>query len=574
LIFSFVENVKVLYRFVFVAVDLLQNLRSTSGEREMKRELPGKASLVLSTLSLVLVISAAARSSAIAAPNCEELGNLKVPNTTISVAQIVAAGTFTPPGANAPMKQLPEFCRVAGIIRPTADSEIQFEVWMPSSSWNGKFEGIGNGGFAGSISYGGLAGALIRGYATASTDTGHTGTDAAWAVGHPEKTVDYGHRAVHEMTEKAKLVIATYFGSAPKRSYFSSCSNGGRQALMEAQRYPGDYDGIIAGAPANYFTQILTGFAWNLKATLSDPASYIASAKLKAIENAVLATCDALDGLKDGVVDSPDQCGFDPGTLLCKGPETDSCLTALQIAALKKIYGGPRNSKGQSITAGFVPGGETGGGGWSAWITGTGPNTGAQFFFATQAFRNLVYNNPSWDVKDFDIDRDGKLAEEKVGPTLNAADPNLEPFRKRGGKLLLYHGWSDAALPPLNTITYLNSVKARLGERQTNEFVRLFMVPGMQHCAGGPGFTSFGANVTAEQSDPANDMTMALERWVETGVAPEQITGRKRVNVEQQGVVTKTRPLCAYPKVARYKGAGSTDDAASFSCVVPDSKKK
>lgn len=540
----------------------------------MKIELPKKVLFVLSALSLVLVISTAARSSAIAAPNCEELGNLKIPNTTVSVAQIVAAGTFTPPGANAPMKQLPAFCRVAGTIRPTADSEIQFEVWMPSSSWNGKFHGIGNGGFAGSISYGGLAGALIRGYATASTDTGHTGGDAAWAVGHPEKFVDYGHRAVHEMTEKAKLVIAAYLGSAPKKSYFSSCSNGGRQALMEAQRYPGDYDGIIAGAPANYFTQILTGFAWNLKATLSDPASYIAPAKLKAIENAVLAKCDALDGLNDGIVDNPDQCGFDPGTLLCKGPETDSCLTAPQIAALKKIYGGPRNSKGQSITAGFVPGGETGSGGWSAWVTGTGPNTGAQFFFATQAFRNLVYSNPSWDVKDFDIDRDGKLAEEKVGPVLNAADPNLQPFMKRGGKLLLYHGWSDAALPPLNTITYLNSVKARLGERQTNEFVRLFMVPGMQHCAGGPGFASFGANVTAEQSDPANDMTMALERWVETGVAPEQITGRKRVNVEQQGVVTKTRPLCAYPKVARYKGTGSTDEAASFSCVIPDSKKK
>jgi feruloyl esterase len=540
----------------------------------MKRLLTRKTSPILTAVSLLFIFWTAAATSVRAAPTCEELANLKLPNTAITAAQTVAAGTFTPPGASAPLKQLPAFCRLAGTIRPTADSEIKFEVWMPASSWNGRFHGIGNGGFAGSISYAGLAGALIRGYATASTDTGHSGGDAAWAVGHPEKLVDYGHRAIHEMTEKAKLVIAAYLGTAPKKSYFSSCSNGGRQALMEAQRYPGDYDGIIAGAPANYFTNILTGFAWNLKGTLGDPANYIAPTKLKAIESAVLTACDARDGLTDGIVDNPDQCRFDPQTLLCNGPETDSCLTAPQIAALKRIYSGPRNSKGQSITAGFAPGGETGGGGWSAWITGTAPNTGAQFFFATQAFRHFVHNNPSWDVKDFDIDKDSKLAEEKVGGVINASDANLQAFRRRGGKLILYHGWSDAALPPLNSITYVNSVRSKLGEKQTNEFVRLFMVPGMQHCAGGPGFSSFGATVTAEQSDPDNDLTLALERWVESGVAPEQIIARKRVNVESKGVVTKTRPLCAYPRVARYKGTGNVDDAANFACVLPESRKK
>ena len=540
----------------------------------MKRLFPSKPSVVLIVASIALVATAAVGTEVIAAPSCEELTNLKLPNTTVSSAQMVAPGTFTPPGASAPLKQLPAFCRFAGIIRPTSDSEIRFEVWMPASSWNGKFHGIGNGGFAGSISYAGLAGALIRGYATASTDTGHTGNDAAWAVGHPEKLVDYGHRAIHEMTEKAKLVIAAYLGSTPKRSYFSSCSNGGRQALMEAQRYPADYDGIIAGAPANYFTQILTGFAWNLKGTLSDQASYIAPGKLKAIESAVLAACDARDGLTDGIIDNPDKCGFDPQTLLCNGPETDACLTAPQIVALKRIYGGPRNSKGQLITAGFAPGGETGGGGWSAWITGTGPNTGAQFFFATQAFRNFVHNNPTWSIKDFDIDKDARIADEKVGSIINASDANLQAFRKRGGKLILYHGWSDAALPPVNSITYLNSVKAKLGEKRATEFVRLFMVPGMQHCAGGPGFSSFGAIVTAEQSDPDNDMTLALERWVESGVAPEQIIARKRVNVESRGVVTKTRPLCAYPKVAKYRGSGSVDDAANYSCVITESKKR
>lgn len=540
----------------------------------MKGPLPLTDSFVLTTLSLVVILCSAAGTRAHAAPTCEELGNLKLPNTTVSIAQMVAPGSFTPPGANTPLKQLPAFCRVAGIIRPTSDSDIKFEVWMPATSWNGRFHGIGNGGFAGSISYAGLAGALIRGYATASTDTGHSGGDAAWAVGHPEKLVDYGHRAIHEMTEKAKLVVEAYLGSAPKKSYFSSCSNGGRQALMEAQRYPGDYDGIIAGAPANYFTQVLTGFAWNLKGTLGDPANYISPAKLKAIESAVLNACDARDGLTDGIVDSPDRCGFDPQVLLCKGPETDACLTAPQISALKRIYSGPRTSKGQVITAGFAPGGETGGGGWSGWITGTAPNTGAQFFFATQAFRNLIHNNPSWEIKDFDIDKDAKVAEEKVGPIINAADANLQAFRKRGGKLILYHGWSDAALPPLNSITYFNSVKAKLGEKQTRGFVRLFMVPGMQHCAGGPGFSSFGANVTADQSDADNDLTLALERWVESGVAPEQIVARKRVSTESTGVITKTRPLCAYPKVARYSGTGNVDDAANFSCVMPQAKAK
>jgi len=205
----------------------------------------------------------------VSAGDCEGLAELKLPNTTITAAQSVAMGAFTPPtGSAAPYKELPAFCRVAGVIKPTNDSEIKFEVWLPSANWNGKFHGIGNGGFAGSISYAGLAGALARGYATASTDTGHSGGDASWALGHPEKLVDYGHRAIHEMTEKAKLVVKAFYGDGPKRSYFASCSNGGRQALMEAQRYPNDYDGIIAGAPANAFTHILTGFAWNMQNTL------------------------------------------------------------------------------------------------------------------------------------------------------------------------------------------------------------------------------------------------------------------------------------------------------------------
>jgi feruloyl esterase len=525
---------------------------------------------------IVLPLTALAFGS-VSAATCEGLAELKLPNTTITAAQSVAAGAFAPPsGSAAPYKELPAFCRVAGVIKPTNDSEIKFEVWLPGANWNGKFHGIGNGGFAGSISYTGLAGALARGYATASTDTGHSGADASWALGHPEKIVDYGYRAIHEMTEKAKLIVKAFYGDEPKRSYFASCSNGGRQALMEAQRYPNDYDGVIAGAPANAFSQILTGFAWNMQTTLNDPASYIPAKKLKAIEAAALAACDARDGVTDGVLDDPTKCVFDSAVLLCKSAETDECLTEKQIAALKKIYAGPRNAKGQLIIPGFTPGGETGLGGWTAWITGATQTAALQFFFSTQAFKNMVYNDPNWDYKTFDLERDGKVANEKLAPVLNATDPNLKAFSARGGKLILYHGWNDAALPPMNTINYFQTVVANMGQRQTNSFMRLFMAPGMQHCAGGPGPDSFGQMVTSAQSDPQHDLTLALERWVEQGVAPDQVIATKRQGANPQAPTPRTRPLCPYPQVARYKGSGSTDDAANFNCVMeqPGQKKK
>jgi feruloyl esterase len=450
---------------------------------------------------------------------------------------------------------------------------------MPSTGWNGKFQGIGNGGFAGSISQPALAAAVARGYATASTDTGHSGADASWAMGHPEKIVDYGHRGVHEMTEKAKSIINAFYGNGPKHSYFASCSNGGRQALMEAQRYPNDYDGLIAGAPANYFTRVLSGFAWNLQATMNDPASYIPPSKLKAIEAAALAACDGHDGVTDGVIDDPTQCRFDPSVLLCKGAESDACLTEKQVIALKKIYSGPLTSKGEQFIPGFLPGGETGPGGWSAWITGTKPAQGAaQFFFATQTFINMIYSDPAWDFKTFNLERDGKLADEKLASILNATDANLKPFKAHGGKLIIFHGWSDAALPPVNSINYLHSVAAKLGLRDADAFIRLFMVPGMQHCGGGPGPSNFGSTVTPAQSDPQHDMTAALELWVEKGIAPDQIIASKRQGADPKTPPVRTRPLCAYPQVAKYKGSGSTDDAANFVCtnekIVPGQSKK
>jgi feruloyl esterase len=532
--------------------------------------------LFCNALSAVLLAALTLSSSVASAQTCEKLADLKLANTTITVAQTVAAGAFTPTtGPAAPYKELPAFCRVTGVIKPTTDSEIKFEVWMPSSGWNGRFHGIGNGGFAGSISYGGpaggLSGAVARGYAAASTDTGHSGGDASWALGHPEKIIDYGHRGVHEMTVKAKSIISAFYGSGPKHSYFASCSNGGRQALMEAQRYPEDYDGLIAGAPANAFTDILLGFAWNMQATLNDPDSYIAASKLKAIEAAGLAHCDARDGVTDRVLDDPSTCNFDPASLLCKGAESDDCLTEKQVVALKKIYAGPRTSKGEQIVPGFVPGGETGPGGWSGWITGAAPTRAAQFFFSTQTMKNMLFNDPAWDLKSFDLDKVSKLASEKLAPILNATDPNLKAFKARGGKLILYHGWNDAALPPGNAINYYESVVAKMGKRDVGSFVRLYMAPGLQHCAGGPGPDSFGAVVTSAQSDAQHDMTMALERWVEEGKAPDRIIASKRQGPDPKSPIIRTRPLCPYPQVARYKGSGSTDDAANFVCKTEKS---
>ena len=510
-------------------------------------------------------------SAAFAAQSCESLAKLDLPATSITRAESVPAGSFTPPAGKA-IPDLPAFCRVAGLIKPSSDSNIQFEVWMPAAGWNGKFQGVGNGGFAGDISYEQLGSVLAHGYATASTDTGHEagGTDASWALKHPEKIADFGYRAVHETAVKAKAILRAFYGEGPKRSYFSSCSNGGRQALMEAQRYPEDYDGIIAGAPANYWTHLLANAAWDLLALLGDKDSYIPPKKLPAIEAAALAACDALDGVKDAVVEDPSRCHFDPGALLCQGPDSDSCLTAPQVAALKKLYAGGRTSSGQQVFPGYSPGGEAEPGGWAPWITGSAPEKSLMYAFGTQFFKNMVFDDATWDYHVFDVNRDTKAADEKMARLLNATDPDLSRFRARGGKLILYHGWSDAAIAAQNAIDYYDSVVMKAGAKKAGTFVRLFMVPGLQHCGGGPGPNSFG-QFSVGSGDPDHDIDAALERWVEQGIAPERIVAVKRKNdMDPKSAVVRTRPLCAYPLTARYKGTGSTDDAANFVCAKPE----
>ncbi|HVW84452.1 MAG TPA: tannase/feruloyl esterase family alpha/beta hydrolase [Bryobacteraceae bacterium] len=513
-----------------------------------------------------LAVFAVVAASPVWGATCESLSSLRLPDTSITIAESRPAGEFTPPNGGQPLRNLPAFCRVAGSIRPSSDSDIRFEVWMPSSGWNGKFQGVGNGGFAGAISFAGLADAVSHGYATASTDTGHQekrGNHAEWALNHPEKIIDFGYRAIHETAVNAKAIIQAHYGDAPKRSYFNSCSNGGRQALMEAQRFPADYDGIIAGAPANYWTHLLSAAMSGVKATLAEPASYIPESKLPAIENAALAQCDAKDGVKDGVIENPRACHFDTSVLRCKGAETNECLTVAQLAALDAIYGGLKDSNGAQLFPGLSPGGEAERGGWASWVTGPAPEKSEMYSYGTQFFQNMVYSNPNWPFRTFDPGRDTRAADIKIAQYLNANNADLSAFHKRGGKLILYHGWSDAAIPASNSINYYQSVAGKMGSRETGAFIRLYMVPGMEHCGGGAGPNTFGQSGVAKH-DPEHDIDAALEAWVEQGHAPDRIIASK---LDQEGRAVRTRPLCIYPQVARWKKNGSTDDAANFVCA-------
>lgn len=486
------------------------------------------------------------------ASTCESLQGLSLPNATITLAQPVGAGAFSPTvtgpaaaQADVTFKQLPAFCRVAATLRPSSDSDVKIEVWMPISHWNNKFQAVGNGGYGGSITERGLAEALKRGHATASTDTGHTGNTAAPFLGHPEKLIDFGYRAVHEMTVAAKAIIEAFYGTAPKFSYWTGCSAGGRQGLMEAQRFPGDYDGIVAGAPANPLTRLS---AWNVyvgQAALKDPANRIPPSKYPMIHRAVVHACDALDGLTDGLIDDPSRCRFDFKTLVCQGEDNASCLTASQVETATKLTSRAVHAKtGEPIFPGLALGSELG---WATRIGGPAPN-----ILGSDYIKYVVFKDSNWDWRTFDFETAVALADELDQGTTNATNPDLRAFRQRGGKLLLFHGWSDANFSAQSTIDYYTRVLDTMGSARSGEWLRLFLAPGMGHCGGGEGPNTF-------------DALTALEQWVESGKAPDVLIASHRTD----GKVSRTRPLCPYPQVAKYRGVGSIDDAASFTCRLP-----
>lgn len=489
------------------------------------------------------------------AAECASLKDIGIPHTRITFAGVVASGAFAPPAyapgitASQPVdySHLPSFCRVAGSSHPTADSDIRFEVWMPTSGWSGKFVGVGNGAWAGSITYASMIEPLLKGYATAATDSGHQGSslDAGFAAGHPEKLIDFGYRGPHEMTVAAKSIIQAFYGRPVDRSLFASCSTGGRQALMEASRYPDDYDGISAMAPANPTVGLMVGSLWTSSATSKDAASRISPATFAFVHQAVLADCDADDGVSDGIIAAPDHCRFDLASLRCgrTGNGTDRCLTKPQVAALRAIYQGPRNPRtGASIFPGFEPGSE---GLLSIQASGTGPIAPVLSYF-----RDLVFHDPQWDFRSFDYDRDVTRALAAHGRVVDVSPTGLDEYFAAGRKLLMSHGWSDPLVPPMTSVHFYTAVNARLEAKQAAN-VRLFMIPGMGHCGGGDGPYVFDAIATIDQ-------------WVATGNAPRRIVVSNPPNASD-----RTRPVCPYPQEAAHVGSGSTDEAKNFRCEAP-----
>jgi feruloyl esterase len=490
------------------------------------------------------------------AASCSDLAKVALPETRITSTEEVA-GKFAIPSPTPPtgptQLDLPPICRVTGVIDPA----IKFEVWLPKrDAWNGRFQAVGGGGLAGIISYAALADAVKSGYASASTDTGHESTDSAWLADR-QRVIDYGYRAIHETTVKGKAVIDAYYGKAPAYSYFNGCSTGGRQGLMEAQRFPEDYNGIISGAPVNTFTHLHVGQLWTAHATLKEPGAALSREDLDMVSKAVLEQCDAADGVADGVLADPRTCNFEPQTLACQSAATSACLSPAKAHALELIYQGPRNPRtGVQIYPGLEPGGEAPqprNPGWAMIMDGKQP-----FNIDTALIGGMLFRNPQWDWRTFDFDRDVALLDAKLYGTLNAINPDMGDFKARGGKLVIYHGWSDPGVMPQRTIDFYDEMidfasKAHGGDGRayTSEYARLFMMPGMGHCRGGNG------------PDKADFMSVIAD-WVEHGKAPESITARK----EEDGKVTMTRPICPHPQAARYKGRGNTNDAASFECAA------
>lgn len=484
------------------------------------------------TRNLIVVVLLSLAAAHADAATCESLASTSLPNTTVTAAQVVAAGTFTQPGRGGrggsnPFASLPAFCRIAVTLKPTPRSDIKSEIWLPVTGWNGKLQVVGNGSFAGTIGYAAMAPALAAGYATASTDTGHTGPAENTFV-NEDVFVDYAYRAVHETTAAAKKIVDAFYGSAPKFSYFSGCSTGGRQALQAVQRYPDDFNAVVAGAPGLRPSRQAFGQNWLYQA-VADPASALPREALTRLHDAVLDACDALDGAKDGVLENPRACSFDP-----RAAE----LPPAQLEAAKKIYAGATNPRtGARVFAGLEKGSELG---WSATPVG----------LAADYFRYLIFKDLSWDPKKLNFDSDLAVVDaNKEALILDATKTDLSAFTRRGGKLLLYHGWADPGIPPGNTVTYFGDVQAKTANAKDS--VQLFMVPGMGHCGGGDGASTF-------------DMVAALDQWMTTGKAPASIPASR----VRDGKVDRTRPLCPYPQFAVYKGSGSIDDARNFECRV------
>lgn len=488
-----------------------------------------------------LIALAAAWCAGAHARSCESLARLTTPQVEIVRAQTVAAGSFTPPGEGARAVAVPKFCRVTVRLKPTSDSDIIAEVWLPAD-WNTKLLALGSGGWGGSVAFDSMATGLRRGYAVSASDDGHEDQGGRFAMGHPEKLIDFAYRAEHESTTVAKTLIRALYGRASSHSYWQGCSGGGREGLIQAYRYPDEFDGIIAGDPANIRRNAWA--LWLAVRALSDPAAYIPPAKYPMIHNAVLAACDANDGVKDGLIGEPESCHIDFAALQCKAADAPECLTAPQVKTAQNMISPATTPSGVVLFPALEPGTELR---WGRMAGGPGP---AELFL--DEYRYVVYQDPDWDWRSFELERDAAKAE-AIDAAVDVMDPHLSAFAQQGGKLLLYHGWADQQVAPGSTIEFYESVRSASADPATaDSWIRLFMAPGMAHCGGGEGPDTF-------------DTLTVLEHWVEQGKAPERIVAAHST----AGRVDRTRPLCPYPQVARYKGTGSIDEAANFSCAAP-----
>ncbi|CDO35045.1 tannase/feruloyl esterase family alpha/beta hydrolase [Novosphingobium sp. KN65.2] len=517
----------------------------------------------------ILAVAASPCALAFAAPahaTCSDLTDLAIRGGRITSAGIVAKGGFEPPADSGPppgvtaaaYSGVPAFCRVRMTLTPSSDSDIKSEVWLPLDGWNGRYAGVGNGIWAGSISFAELGRNVARNYATAATDTGHTGNGmtAEWAVDHPEKLVDFGYRAIHVTTVAAKQVIEAFYGRAPQLSLWNACSTGGRQGLMAAHRYPEDFDAISAMAPANPMTDLMTQSMWQGW----QPQRFrvrITPAELGLVHAAAVAQCDGLDGVKDGLIGRPQQCSFTPASLQCKPGQEKGCLSAGQVSAIRNMYDGVRATDGTQLLPGWPIGSEMQ---MAALVMGAEP-----FPVAMSYFRDLVYRGRDrWDWRASDYRSLTNDARQFGARMLNVPSDGLGPFFARGGKLLLSHGWTDGLIPATNTLRFYRDLYAALPRETAQKQLRLFMAPGMDHCSGGEGPSEF-------------DTLGTIDEWAATGHAPDRITATRPTQLvpfpgqpPNPPRAPMERPLCAYPWVAHYDGDGDPMAAKSYSCGLPD----
>lgn len=503
------------------------------------------------------------------AADCAALSRTALPGARIESAAPIEAGALridpfpVSPDLTARMATMPAFCRVRAVAMPTPGSNVGIEVWLPASDWNGRLLGTGNGGGAGRIAYGmGMVEGLKRGFAVANTDMG-TAPDINEAAGNPERWIDFGHRATHEMTRVAKALVAAFYGVASFRSYFAGCSTGGQQALSAAQRYPADYDGILAGAPGNNRTHVATYFLWNYATLNASPEAKLSTAQWSMVSRSVLAACAGGDGGApgDAFLTDPRRCGFDLASLpVCEpGTSGGECLASAQIASLRRLYAGPVNpSTGERIYAGLALGSE-------AMPLGPQAQSDAATWPGQQFYPFRWSMGAAFDPATFDFDRNLDRVDARLASALNANGTDLSEFARAGGKLMIYTGLADPAVPYSEVIDYYDRLSATTGDpAKTAAFARLFLVPGMGHCFGGPGVTDIGQPFTSGVPEaPENDALMTLVAWTEGGPAPGFLVARSPAG---DGRPARERPVCAYPALPEYRG-GDAASRASFVCA-------